>query len=40
MRYISNTTSLNGAFPKDVKPGPYPSTPEERAKAAKRYGMR
>ena len=25
---------------KDWAPGPYPKTPEERAKAAKKYGMR
>jgi hypothetical protein len=25
---------------KDWKPGPYPKTPEERASAAKKYGMR
>jgi NADH dehydrogenase (ubiquinone) 1 beta subcomplex subunit 8 len=25
---------------KDWKPGPYPKTPEERAAAAKKYGLR
>ena len=25
---------------RDWKPGPYPKTPEERAAAAKKYGMR
>lgn len=25
---------------KDWKPGPFPTTPEERAAAAKRYGLR
>jgi len=25
---------------KDWKPGPYPRTPQERAAAAKKYGMR
>ena len=28
-----------GGFTKDFKPGPYPTTEEERIAAAKKYGM-
>ncbi len=31
---------LHADWNKDWKPGPYPRTPEERAAAAKKYGLR
>ncbi|XP_046571647.1 NADH dehydrogenase [ubiquinone] 1 beta subcomplex subunit 8, mitochondrial-like [Haliotis rubra] len=34
------TSAVVSNWNKDWKPGPYPMTPEERANAAKRYGLR
>ncbi|XP_020373786.1 NADH dehydrogenase [ubiquinone] 1 beta subcomplex subunit 8, mitochondrial isoform X2 [Rhincodon typus] len=35
-KYVRAASSIS----KDMLPGPYPSTPEERAQAAKKYNMR
>merc|ERR1712137_336946 len=34
------TSAIVANWNKDWKPGPFPLTPEERAKAAKKYGLR
>merc|ERR1711970_1286912 len=36
----TNATRGMAAWNKDWKPGPYPTTPEERAAAARKYGLR
>merc|ERR1711970_212068 len=36
----TNVTRGMAAWNKDWKPGPYPVTPEERAAAARKYGLR
>jgi hypothetical protein len=38
-KFINTSKILNGHFPKDVKPGPFPVTEEQRVAAAKKYGM-
>ena len=40
VKYLNTTRILNSTFPKDVQPGPYPVTEEQRIAAAKKYGMR
>jgi hypothetical protein len=35
----SSVVSVRNAWNKDFKPAPYPQTEEERAKAAKKYGI-
>ncbi|KAI3389236.1 hypothetical protein SNEBB_007647, partial [Seison nebaliae] len=40
LRSITTTSSVCGGYwNKDWKPGPYPRTPEERKKAAQKYGL-
>jgi hypothetical protein len=40
VKYLNTTRILNSTFPKDVQPGPYPYTEEQRIAAAKKYGLK
>ena len=39
-KYLNTSKILFSHWPKDVKPGPFPKTEEERIAAAKKYGMK